>query len=248
MFYKKAFTLVELMISISILAILWTISFIWYANYWKDANNTKVKVDLNNINNNILLKKLDWICFMNFVSWNDENRIDVNIASFWWRNNLNITEDIYKTGLLNYVALWIKKENFIAPDWNQYRIWATTTYWWRLELAGVIVENQKRLSFIKWNFFPRKVIKAFPEHISGNIVTLKSKYINIFKNNDRVKLDDGNFKIIKKANKDWVTLVFNSDMTWVTSLELALEETQWLLATENDNTKIITNYWENLPY
>ena len=55
---KKAFTLVELIVVITILAILWTIAFLSFQWYSMDARNSARVSDLNNINKALTLNKL----------------------------------------------------------------------------------------------------------------------------------------------------------------------------------------------
>ena len=234
----KAFTLVELIVTITILTILWTIAFTQYWNYWTDAKNTKKITDLSTFSHLIDAKSMEIESVLTFVWGNDENKINLNHISVWWKEANN---DLYDAGLPNYIALWIKREEFIDPLWNDYRIWATSTYWWRYEIATFLVKDNKKTSYIKWNYIARSIKNINIEHSIWKVITLNSKDTNTFKSWDRVKFNDWTFAEIRNANRDWVSLQFNKDISGITSLELALDETKWLLASKDDNQTIVTN-------
>jgi prepilin-type N-terminal cleavage/methylation domain-containing protein len=74
---NKAFTLVELIVVITILAILGTIAFISLQGYSSDARNSKRISDLGNIQSAITLKGVEGVPLMSFVTENDDNPMDL---------------------------------------------------------------------------------------------------------------------------------------------------------------------------
>jgi prepilin-type N-terminal cleavage/methylation domain-containing protein len=65
---KKAFTLVELIVVITILAILGTIAFISLQGYSADARNSKRTSDIGNIQSAISLKAVEGVPLLSFVT------------------------------------------------------------------------------------------------------------------------------------------------------------------------------------
>ncbi len=243
----KAFTLVELIVVITILAILGTIGFIGYQWYWADARNSKRTLDLNSIWNLIVVKEAEWLYPLIFVWWNDENKIDLGYINVWWKP---ATDDLYDAWIPNYTALQIQKSKFSDPNWkDEYRMWATTTYWGRFELSTVLEIDSNNKAYIKWNYSARWSGSVVLESVSNNVVTLWINDSNKFKSRDRIRTDGWNLLEIKKVSRDKVTIIFDADMTGVLTIELALAETVWLLASKDDNTAIITHGSEaSLPY
>ena len=72
---KKAFTLVELIVVITILAILGTIAFISLQGYSADARNSKRTSDLGNIQSAISLKQVEGVPLLSFVTTDAANAI-----------------------------------------------------------------------------------------------------------------------------------------------------------------------------
>jgi prepilin-type N-terminal cleavage/methylation domain-containing protein len=57
---KKAFTLVELIVVITILAILWTLAFVSFQSYNNDARNSKILYDVRNLTKAMESKLSTW--------------------------------------------------------------------------------------------------------------------------------------------------------------------------------------------
>jgi prepilin-type N-terminal cleavage/methylation domain-containing protein len=64
----KAFTLVELIVVITILAILWTISFISLQWYSKDARDTKRLSDVKSLLTKITIEEAKWVSLENLIT------------------------------------------------------------------------------------------------------------------------------------------------------------------------------------
>jgi len=72
---KSAFTLVELIVVITILAILGTIAFISLQGYSADARNSKRTSDLGNIQSAMSLKMVEGVPLMSFITEDTNNEI-----------------------------------------------------------------------------------------------------------------------------------------------------------------------------
>lgn len=235
---EQGFTLVELIVVITILAILWTI---WYIAFWwysADARNSKRILDLSSLSNLVLIKNAEWNSPLNLIWWNNENKLNLTDIDVWGKA---ATDSVYDAGIPNYQAFWIKRTDFIDPTWSDYRIWATTTFWWRHELAAVIEVDGAKQTFIKWDYIARNDDILLPKSISNNIMTLLISDSNKLKSRDVIETDSGSILTIKNVSRDWVTVLFSEDVSWVTSIKLALPETAGLLASKDDNSVIITH-------
>jgi prepilin-type N-terminal cleavage/methylation domain-containing protein len=108
---EKAFTLVELIVVITILAILWTISFISIQGYSVSARNSKRISDIAQLYQKILIETIKWVDVSNFVS-NPQNKEII----FWWAPHNVIVWEI------NFDKLNENASSFKAPNWEKYLI------------------------------------------------------------------------------------------------------------------------------
>jgi len=75
--YKQAFTLVELIVTILIITILWTIAFISLQWYWKQARDSTRISDISTIKS--------WLEVFNIDSWKYPKPTNgINITYSWW--------------------------------------------------------------------------------------------------------------------------------------------------------------------
>ncbi len=243
---RQAFTLVELIVVITILAILGTIGFIWYQWYWADARNAKRISDLNNISNLILINTAEEWAPLVFVWWNNENKLNLASIVVWWKV---ATNDVYKAGLPRYSVFQIKKSDFLDPNGQEYRIGATSTFWGRYELAAVLENGETPHTYIKWNYIPRLSTDVTIDSVSNNIITLPIAASNMFKARDTIETNNGGFFTIRRVARDNTTVTFDTDMTGIVSIKLALSETAWLLASKDNSSIVLENNSEiNFPY
>jgi len=126
---KKAFTLVELIVVIIILAILWTIAFISLQWYSKNARDSVRITDLSNIS-----KQLELMLIKAWIVYIPENKVDITaswtVISYqwemwldtlnklrvnnWWLDPVDQTPYIYSTtkNLKQYELMWF------LENWN----------------------------------------------------------------------------------------------------------------------------------
>ena len=111
---RKAFTLVELIVVITILAILSTIVFISLQGHTKDAKDAKVVSDVNQILQDIAVKTAE----NNGITLSDTVNEDTNfeidkttykVNSWTLLNDAGVT---YEAGPVNYAKLGIKQSDF----------------------------------------------------------------------------------------------------------------------------------------
>ncbi len=144
---KKAFSLVELMVTITILAILWTIWVSINSGYRDKTANTKVSVDLSTIENSFRRYNQEIWTFPSpsgnlkyFTSeWNyahDENE------AYWvhWY----LTENTIPKRFINVMPIDPK-------TWNYYA-YGKVFRWWTFEVAWVLSKNWTHETILKWNF------------------------------------------------------------------------------------------------
>jgi len=131
----KAFTLVELIVVITILAILWTIAFISLQWYSKHTRNSVRISDLSNINKMIWVKiastwkvpapddyveiTASWtVLNYQWKAW--EKVLDILWVFNWWKDPLDETYYIYSTNtnLTKYELLWFLEWDALSSNLN----------------------------------------------------------------------------------------------------------------------------------
>ena len=124
---KRWFTLVELIVVITILSILWTISFMTFSWYSADARNVKRNSDLNYIKTKIELWTIKWSTLISFIL--DSSSIipilsgNIQISWYTWSS----LSWAYNAWNINYSALWLDPVKYYDPSTNSsYKIWITT--------------------------------------------------------------------------------------------------------------------------
>lgn len=158
----KAFTLVELIIVITILAIL---STMWFLSIQKYAEQSRISSKTADFNN---LYRYIWIELSK--GWNIHDYIDhrdhssLSTTSGWtlqisWFNPAQNPWIIssYKAGIINYANLNISSDTWFDKDYqNNFRIGASTYLWEaRFQLAATIVRGWIEDTIIRWNYVPR---------------------------------------------------------------------------------------------
>ncbi len=132
---KQAFTLVELIVVITILAILWTIAFISLQWYSRDTRNSVRISDLSNINKMIWVKIAEtwkvpapedyveitasWtVLNYQWKAW--EKVLDILWVFNWWKDPLDETYYTYSTNtnLTKYQLLWFLEWDSLSSNLN----------------------------------------------------------------------------------------------------------------------------------
>lgn len=211
-------------------AIVWTVAYISLQWYSEEAKKSKVTSDIRTILTAISIKEIEWNNVFSMIVKNDKNRIsDLSLA---WKK---ATEKNYKVWTLNYTALWIKKENFTDPYWNEYIIWATNTWRNRFEISWV----GEYSSIKKWNYIWRDDKKYNIDEIKKekNIIILSPNSIKAFYKWDYVQVWVMEYNILKVA-RDWITVTLDRKIIW-NPKTINLLESEWENLILNLNKEIL---------
>jgi len=150
---KQAFTLVELIVVITILAILWTIAFISLQWFSKDARNSTRSEDMSNIQKVLDLYRIS--------HWNYPTVSNgTNVTYSWWTiwTQWTFWEDTRR-------LLWTKGQISTIPvdplTGNEYTYSVLNT-WNEMQLAWVyewdLLLNQTTNTYAAWAFWTTKII------------------------------------------------------------------------------------------
>lgn len=249
---RSAFTLVELIVVITILAILGTITFISLQGYSADARNSKRTSDINNMQSAISIKMAEGGWLMAFVGGTNENLLtNIALAGAVEHSGATLTAT-YDAGLPNYTALGVKAEEFQDPNGQDYRIGATTTAGGRFELAASIEGDNGPEALVKGTYDGRDITTGAIDSVSGNVVTLNPAATNMFKTGDVVTFSDATTGTVTRAARDGVTLTITPTTTLantVTTIRLTVKETDGLLSDrDRKNTPLVNGTNATLPY
>ncbi len=250
---KSWFTLVELIVVITILAILWSIAFISLQGYSSDARNSKRTSDLNSIQSAMSTQLAQGQAIKSFV-WADSNGnafTNINIAWTW------STTDDYAAGSINYAALPVKAADFLDPSTNApYVIGITTKNNGKYELAASIEQGAgSKVARVVWNYNARGSGAIFVNTWSiASVLTLdNTTNINFFSPGDTVTASGTTTTITKitKVSGDWLTITLADPVEAnVLSLNLTLPEWGALIDAGNDSntTGNVVDGGNALPY
>lgn len=248
----SAFTLVELIVTISILSILSVLAFINVRIYIIESKNTKVVNDLNSVSNSLRAFTTSWKTIFWFVKNNSSN-ID-NISLFWGTGLLNTQE--YIAGDINYQALSTSQDKFLDPyERKSYKIGVINTFWRNVfELAGTYKNPDSGSQYTKiyGSYSPRNTEKD----VGITYIDISEKYIELsiqdtwfFKIWDIISngVDDYVVQTISKDSKivflDTVNGLNISD-----TLSLKMSESLWLIGSREDKNLPVYEWSSRLPY
>lgn len=254
---KQWFTLVELIVVITILAILWSIAFISLQGYSSDARNSKRTSDLGSITSAMSTQLAQGQSIMSFVTSDTTYRVttsgSLNIAWTWVTNAVN-----YEAGKVNYASLPVKAEDFKDPSDNAYGIGVTTNKNGNYELAATIEQwAGAKVAKISWIYSPRgtwasDVVTITTTTASWTSVSLSwSTKVNFFFPGDTVTTTwGGNITTtITKVSSDWTTITLKDSIgVWATALTLTRAEWAGLVRGSKWTAWIVTDGWNALPY
>ena len=154
---KKGFTLVELIVVITILAILGTIAFISLQGYSQDANNAKIRSDVKNLTTIVEVNLSKWIDIDDLVL-NDKTSINwVNTGatvSSW----AYILGDLkYEVGTFDFKKFKQNWDDFVYSDGEldrAYIFWYVKCLDWLFYQFWAQIKNQawNYRAVIVWNY------------------------------------------------------------------------------------------------
>ena len=146
---RKAFTLVELIVIITILAILWTISFISLSGYFKASRDAKRLADTTGLLNKINIENWKWTPLNKLIKdW------EIVTLQILWKKNTNV-QTFRK---IDFEVLGENEENFKDPSNKNQNYPIAYALWWkwkgkyRFIQIATISEKENR-AVIKWNYY-----------------------------------------------------------------------------------------------
>jgi len=246
----QGFTLVELIVVITILVILGTIAFInlgWLSASARDSQRTS---DLNQINKLIMnLQAKNGTSYTSMLSGTTSIFSTISLAG----SGVTAAPEKYNAGDVNYTVLGIDQNKFQDPTSKKsYKMWATSLVWGVYELAASLEESPTAL-----------VIGTYIARGTGTTATasgsynLTNKTINIttglglFKVNDWIIANRGgsNEKIdqITSISGDLKTLYLTTGLADSADIQLVSPETGGLIKSINGDNPVV-NKGNNLPY
>jgi len=116
----KAFTLVELIVVITILAILGTIAFISLQGYSQEAKNSKVTSDIRTLISAIETEatKANWFNIAGLV--NTSSSVGTPVATWTFASGSDISTALYNVGTIDYPFLRQSEADFRDSEDNEY--------------------------------------------------------------------------------------------------------------------------------
>ena len=255
---NKGFTLVELIIVITILAILGTIWFVSFQWYTADARDTKRVTDLSSLVWALESKRAgNSLSLVSFVDNSINSRITAANVYIAWKDVATSTWE-YDAWIMKFALLWISAESFRDPNGFDYSFGATILKNWQYQFAAKLENWEIPQALIVWNYSPRTVEDS---KVTWVVTARDNKKFQISSTADYSKL------IVWDTVSDWtidnlVVKSISSDLkyitvdwtitSWATTLELAHSEIEWLIwnyATGWDTTlPVVDKSTTLLPY
>jgi prepilin-type N-terminal cleavage/methylation domain-containing protein len=249
---KKAFTLVELIVVITILAILGTIAFISLQGYSADARNSKRTEDLGNILKSVELKVSNGASLMSFVGDSSSTYTGFSIAG----KVVAVGTD-YNAGKPNYTALDIKSTDFTDPSNDKdYPLGATTRKDGQYEIAATMENGSWNKSAKVSGTYNARAVTQLTLDSSGTIdnfkAVLKDTDINKIKRWDFVVDNNGSGATVTSVSRNGKTLTLwigaDGNLTW-TGIKLKEAEVVGLVKEKDTGTGAVSNNsTTKLPY
>ena len=243
---KKWFTLVELIVVITILAILGTVAFISLQSYAGIARNA-LRLDwISKISTIVETKKQAWISMLAFANSGQE----VPNAQIWWTWTILWWD--YQAGTINASVLEIKSKNFIDPTSGElFRIWVTTKKWGQYEVATAIEDWWNARSKISGNYEKREIETLNWSGLLGEKTFTLSNTVNINKLLEWDTISWPGIAIgtkVVRLSSNWLTIFLDTFLTADTnSIELGSEEVDGLI-TWTDWAIPVTDNSSTIPY
>ena len=165
---KKAFTLVELIVVITILAILGTIAFISLGSYTGDARNAKRTDAIGKIATSMENAITNGTSILSFSADDTSALVRPNIAG------ATQSDTTYNAGNANYSALGVKASDFQDPnDGTSYKVGVTTKLGGKYEVAASLESGAERRAQVIGVWAPRTGVSVVGEAVDGSANRLK---------------------------------------------------------------------------
>jgi len=241
---QKAFTLVELIVVITILAILATVAFISLGGQTDNARNTVKKDSIGKLATVVENARTTGVSIASFTT--DATANDLTNATDRISGKLVTAAATAKeigAWDINYAALDVKEEDF--KDWSQaYKFGFSKFRGGKYEIAGSLKEWEFSNTYLVGNYEPRISLS-----IAGTIDTANHT-LELTLASDVNKLfiwDTTNSGKVVRISDDKMTITFDATGTVVTPTTLA-DETLGLIESTVSTEPVLNNSTTNLPY
>jgi prepilin-type N-terminal cleavage/methylation domain-containing protein len=243
---KQWFTLVELIVVITILAILWSIAFISLQGYSSDARNSKRVSDLGSLQSSLTVKQTSGSDLMAFAITKPENTLGT--ISVGWQTPTGK----YIAWIPNYSALGMKSTDFQDPQSSDYRIWVSSLAGWVYQIAASMEQSGwSKIAKVVWSYSPRTtaIATAAVSTWSTSVILTNVADINKIKALDVVSLTRGGASTwtVLRISNDGMTLTLSTWSTTATTVTLFANETAGLIASGATNP-VVDGLSTYLPY
>lgn len=249
---KSAFTLVELIVVITILAILGTIAFISLQGYSADARNSKRTSDLGSIQSAVSLKQVEGVSLNSFMVTNSANVIAT--PSIAWNADASAS---YDSGTPSYTVLNVAEKDFKDPNDQEYRIAATTLKGGAFQISATLEIDNNKTALVNGTYVARGAVSVVLTTTGSTVVTVWDSKANFFKVRDIINTLSGASVIqtltIDKVSRDGVTLTLSAAPgATETNIQLALDEVAGLIGssawTDTALTPVVNDSTTALAY
>lgn len=244
---NRAFTLAELVVTITIIAILSTIGFVSYSYVISDSRNSQIKSEMSQLSKLFELWKTKWINIYSYVIENSYNELENPSIAWTWTNS-----KYYKAWEINYKALDYKKK-----DKTDYKIWVTKKLNNKYQFSTSIEDSSNwKIALVKWNYNPRTkswTLSKIDSFVNNkNIILEKNNWIKVWDTVITIWWNSSivEVKKINSINNQNDSIYLNNSIDNLTThISLANDETSWLIMWKdiNSNTGVVIDLWDILP-
>lgn len=217
---KRAFTLVELIVVITILAILWTIWFISLSWYSAEARDSKRITESKSLLNKIVAENTRWVRFAELITDTRKEELQIlwtknpEVKTFWIAHFENLKENA-----LNFKDPSKKTQDYLFA----YVVGWSWTWAYSFIQTATISEKQNK-TVITWNYYTSNPLDA---------PSLFKEWEHTYKNDDE--------KLIYDINESWS----NEEILACTNASNATPPNQLEYTEENWNIIINWYTWTN---
>lgn len=217
----KAFTLPELVVTITIIIILSTVWFISYNSYLSDARDTQRKSDFAQIWSALKVHQQQRVTYP--IPWNNfELTYNSNIVAYQWKLNSSVV-----IGTINSLPL--------DPKLETPYIYSVTNDYWEYQIALTLENDWNNLAYLQWDY------KSVSVNILPSIVLALNwtAQTDITTNKNAFVLNEQTQNLVYTFKKPY------SPLTTSTSIEnLVLSQKEKNLYWQNSDFRTCEEIWE----
>ena len=247
---KSAFTLVELIVVITILAILGTIAFISLQGYSAEARNSKRIQDLSSISSSLNIKLTRGMSVLSAIANSDNAASTIALGGAATADQAAANK--YDAGAVNYTALEMKASEFSDPFDDSYVIGATTLAGGPFELAASIEQDGGEVAKLSGNYNNRTTALTTATGTNNAVKTFTLTSLTdtgMFKVGDTVDFTTTQDQVISKISSDGMSITVVTGPLVAGDLLITLnadEDTS--LITSDAVTTFLSDGGSDLPY